>query len=714
MLPGGTSGPRTPHDPDRGRVRSLARVTRIPAPQRKGPLVRNVPRRVRRFTAVLVAVVVFAPSAVGWADTDGTTEPPTTTTTTLAPDGSTTTTPEVSDPQTDPDTTGTGTEKIAALDATPSCEPGDEITGDAGDEVSEGDTPVEGLEIPSETCDPDVEQKTKVSDNGNALANTGTNSADNIVTGGGYEGDTDSVEGRTATITTGSASANGGNNATAIAQTAAALVNDDARVVIYQLAIVLNVGLALSQSGDNIALAGPESSGGQSEVMTGNATATGLSGSTAVTQVVQLLDENKTTEQKASIVNVGVGTANSGGNLAILHTGPGVDATAMAVSWGPTSSVTTGGASAVGDASTTRIVQVAIGTASDDGAIYIKQQAIVVNFGAAFANSGGNGAFSGGNSDSLMVDSIVTALVYALLGAHGLDLPEVMETGSGTEISLIGTGNASATGNKHDTSITQIAKGSVSGDHVASADQDAAVGNYGIATANTGLNTAGDASDPTALLVASTVNSIVDGLIGLAQGPVDAKDWSKALTVGNMFLEAYSSLSAADWSTSSKDEGGSNSRVRIRQVVAVMNLMFALAVTGSNHAATSDSVSSTDSLGEGGESLVEVANAATGLIANLSKIHTGNATAQGNDSVVVVCQTIQVSSRVCAPPDTPKPPVVVPAVPVQAPAQAPATTTRLAFTGSDLTAPAAGVGVFLVVLGMGLVVAARRRTAARR
>ena len=156
-------------------------------------------------------------------------------------------------------------------------------------------------------------------------------------------------------------------------------------------------------------------------ISTGDASVTGLGGSTAVTQVVDLLDAPEHTTQTAAVTNVGVGVGNTGANLAVGQmSGVSPDGTAVAVSWGPSdsSSVGTGSATAIGDTTHTTIVQVAMGTAADDGTLRITQRAVVVNFGAALANSGfdlaGDAAGTNADATALLVRGIVLALLTML------------------------------------------------------------------------------------------------------------------------------------------------------------------------------------------------------------------------------------------------------------------------------------------------------------
>jgi hypothetical protein len=482
------------------------------------------------------------------------------------------------------------------------------------------------------------------------------------------------------------------------------MIEGGARVEITQLALVVNVGLALALSGRNDAT----STGGKSAtaITTGDATAIGLQGNTTITQVVSLLDADQSTSQTANVVNVGVSISNSGGNLAIAQQGPDGHGTAVAVQWGPASAsqVSTGGSSAVGNAAHTTIVQVAVGVAKGDGVLRISQRAIVVNLGAGVAVSGENEV--GDAERAALVNAVVAGVLGALLDADwsaATGAPAV-HAGSGSGSvpgGQISTGDAVAVGNSMTTSITQQASGTVDG-HDASADQEAIVTNIGAALANTGGN--GVAATGAS---AATVGSIVQALISLVTSGSD-ETWSNDFELSDLLVDALAAASTRATELTSPS-GGS---VSITQITAVLNLAFAIANSGENVASTS---SSGDVVG-GGPHLPGTAEEMQApwrdtlfarALTSVLGISTGDATS-ANTSDVSVCQVINVSPTVCEPPapePEPEPPVVVPVSEI-APA---ATTQQLAFTGSGSVTETLLVGFGLAALGLVLTVATRRR-----
>ena len=248
--------------------------------------------------------------------------------------------------------------------------------------------------------------------------------------------------------------------------------------------------------------------------------------------------------QLALILNFGAADANSGTNAALAADGSSVDG-----------SLTTGGASAVGNAIASYITQAA--NANADSALNddTSQQALSLFLGLAVSNSGlnsilGNGAIgTGGSIDSgsaqaignqsvtditqwakLMGadDSVINVLQRAtvlnlgfalansglndisgvagsLLSASDADddalaeqlfamlLPALLsQYGYGTGgAGQIATGGAQAIGNQSYTGVLQTAGVTASGDGVVNMVQDVLVANEGGALANTGLNTIG-------------------------------------------------------------------------------------------------------------------------------------------------------------------------------------------------------------------------------
>ena len=259
----------------------------------------------------------------------------------------------------------------------------------------------------------------------------------------------------TATITTGDALAVGNWSQTTINQkTMVAVTADGQNVVVDQPASVANVGTATATTGGNTALGTTNEGAGSATITTGNATAYGNRSTTVINQstlvAVTGSNSNVTITQSAAVDNIGTATATTGDNQATGTTGEG-DGTAV---------IRTGDAKAVGNESSTTINQSGIAAVTGNGSTAsIDQQADVNNIGTANASTGGNAAVatSGGSYGSV----------------------------------LITTGNADATGNTAQTTVTQrgisVATGRFAG---VSITQGAGVTNDGTAGATSGSNTA--------------------------------------------------------------------------------------------------------------------------------------------------------------------------------------------------------------------------------
>ena len=586
-------------------------------------------------------------------------------------------------------------------------------TGDAAGSPTAAPPPCE----PTPACTPSATttQTAGIVDVGVATANTGGNLVSTTASSTGPSGAVASGT-SAATVSTGAASATGGSSSTTIAQTAAAMVDGQGKAMIYQLALVLNVGIAYAESGGNTVVAG-DGTGAGSTIMTGNAAALGLQGLTTVTQVVNLLDTTEQTRQSVSVVNVGIGAANSGGNITVSSAQPGGAATALSVQWQPlTSTVDTGDATATGLSSDATIIQVAVAQAAEDGSITISQRAIVVNFGAALALSGDNGSASPATT---FIRAVVEALVSAIAGTNWASAPPV-STDTPPGESTIVSGNSVAVGNDSSTTIVQVAQGSVSGESTATASQSAAVANVGVAYANSGANNSGSL----ALATAVTVDPVVAAILQLMASTPEDTSWNDTVDFGLAVLQASGSTQTVDTVVPSPS---GTVRAAIHQVSGVINLLFAVASSGGNSAATVGAESQV------GSSTVSTASA--GTIASTASpamtgkellIHSGDATASGNVSRVAVCQVINASASVCDPPAAVSPPATasppaaeaVGAVNVAPAAAAPAAASgprsALAFTGSSALRWELLLGLGLLLAGLVLVGLTRRASAAAR
>ena len=172
-------------------------------------------------------------------------------------------------------------------------------------------------------------------------------------------------------IDTGGASAVGNQSVTNVTQSATAIGSGTSSITIDQRAVVLNLGIALANSGLN-------SVGGLAQELITNPT-----GDTAQDLMSLLL--------------------------------PGILAANTASSGSAGGSVSTGNATAIGNRSTTLIDQSAVGTASGDGSVAISQQVVVANVGAAVADTGSN-AIGGSGTQPAALDPDAAAAA-AQLGA---------------------------------------------------------------------------------------------------------------------------------------------------------------------------------------------------------------------------------------------------------------------------------------------------------
>jgi hypothetical protein len=626
------------------------------------------------------------------------------------PPDPTTTVPAASTSSADPGVTDPGTTDPSTTDSTSDAAP---------DPTSDASAAPADPSLPSTS----IGQDATVDNSQTGVANTGVNTVVGDDSPSVPSNDGSGSPSAAASVNTGNSTAVGGDTQDAISQQATAIVTQAAHIVITQLALIVNIGLAVANSGANDADAGSSAAGGISLISTGDATVTGLGGSTAVTQVVNLLDAPEQTTQTAAVTNVGVGVGNTGANLAVGQmSGLEPDGTAVAVSWGPSDSSTigTGAATAVGAQTHTTIVQVAMGTAADDGTINITQRAVVVNFGAAFANTGFDSA-GGPSADatSLLVRGIVLALLAMLQPSAPTTTLSASSAAAlaGDSSATVSTGSAVAVGNSSTTTIRQTASGSVTGDNQVSADQTATVGNFGFAFANTGVNAAGSALPLEVQAQLASIPAAFAGFLNLLAAPGDQAIWSTDLQIGAELLAASASVSAVESLFNLPGMAESSSaQVVVRQITGILNLMLSVAVSGLNHVTTSS-----DSTSE--HAATASAQSSTGGTASAS-LHTGDAHV-ANLQTTTICQVINVSTSVCDPPAQGEPtthsnPVAANTSDESAPtavasASAAPTASQLAFTGSGSSfGPSAIAGLVAFLAGCLLVVSTRRRRVARR
>jgi hypothetical protein len=174
---------------------------------------------------------------------------------------------------------------------------------------------------------------------------------------------TNSATGRAA-VTTGGATATGNASSTTIDQLAVADAADGGFVSILQRALVLNLGIALANTGMNTAV------GNQS------------------VNLVQLQQQSIAGAFWSSLQSLFGGS----GWLDLPGSGTATNSVTAANTSDGAAVVRTGEASATGLASTTEVAQQATGSAGAGGQAHVTQDATVTNAGLAIANTGANDA----------------------------------------------------------------------------------------------------------------------------------------------------------------------------------------------------------------------------------------------------------------------------------------------------------------------------------
>ena len=476
-----------------------------------------------------------------------------------------------------------------------------------------------------------IDQDAFVLNTGEATANSGENEAtgnvstntadvDQDIPGGGgpadpigvasNNGEASNWSGGTGNIATGAATAVGNESSTTVRQTANAdIVGPGGASLITQDSNVTNDGEATANSGGNTALGNDSdndanlfqdvaSSGatdvgvagqfglaenvsdGTGSATSGSASAAGNRSQTTVEQTAKSDGGALNLQtQTNTVLNTGIGTANSGNNTGIGNTSendadvdqeadivvpppPGADVAVLGnfglasnASDG-TGSVTTGAATATGNDSSTHIAQ----TIDPDGVVVATQVAGVVNAGAAIANSGNNtavGNASGNTADideqeiDIEGDSIVAGTLVSSNNGEASNVSDGTAT--------ITTGAATATGNKSDTAIGQSSNGHIEGLGVILNTQVAGVANAGLGVANSGFNAAvGNASDNDADIDDQDIEIGTD-----AGGTVDIT--AGILTASNNGTASNASDGTASITTGAASGTGNSSDTTINQ-----------------------------------------------------------------------------------------------------------------------------------------------------
>jgi hypothetical protein len=539
-----------------------------------------------------------------------------------------------------------------------------------------------GADGPDNTND----QNATVDTNGTAVADTGNNTAEADTTTDTPATQPAGGTSATGTATSGASTSTGNASVNAITQTATAQADGLGAVDILQIALVINLGVSHSGTGSNVvgAVAGPgdASSEAGGSIGTGNATATGNAANTSVIQSA-VIQTGETSDQTTAIINVGIALGNSGLNIVIGSVGARRNSTTQAVVSGGVSAgaVATGPASAIGNQSSNSISQLAGGMASDSATLLIDQRAIVVNFGTAYANSGGNfayGAFdpTGLSTEQLLIIDAILQLLAPLFGSDAAATAETVAGAGGTANASIVTGAATAIGNDSTTSISQSVLGTATGSGVASASQSVAVGNLGLALANTGLNGAiaggGLAALPGPGAQLATAQSELQQFMNLltdlawltSENPFE--QFAQTVHLDGLTLTLGGNIQGSEflvgWDANLVPEGGPiPGGVRVRQISGVLDIGIAISDSGNNVVIAvvdndNGAAGTSSDAGPVGLDLsstmntrVAAANAfSTPANTALATIDTGDATALGNGALVFVCQTFN-DSEACLP-----------------------------------------------------------------
>ena len=555
---------------------------------------------------------------------------------------------------------------------------------------------------------PTNDQTTSVGNTGTAVANSGGNTSDATATPAPPTTGSNPATSNSG-VTTGTTGATGTQSGTTISQVASASASDASTVEILQLALVVNVGVANSNGGNNVAgsAAIPVSAGGTSQagVTSGNASATGNNTNTSVTQAA-IISAGDNSSQTTTVLNIGIALSNTGLNISIATVNAGASPALTSSSAGLTSSkIGTGPSNATGDKSTSTIQQMANASASGTATMEIDQRAFVINFGVALSNTGGNFALASFDPSQFTPEeaAIVEALLKAI--APMININAVGATGSNAAATVT-SGSATAVGNATSTSIKQFVQGAVSGSSSASAQQSAQVANLGLALANSGFNgvlaqpelPSGTGTD----VAEAQADGFVLQLLSLLTNP----DWMQgsnpfaqfatSVNFGNMTLDLGATITGTDmfagWDSSFAPDGGPlPGGVHVRQISAVLNIGFATSDSGDNvvvslaqagNDGTAPLMASSLQQVSGPNATGDPSTSATALVMS------GNAKSVGLSGSITVCQALN-DSVVCDPP--PPPPSNPPSNPAKTPHPAPVTTVKAVEAPAPAAAPVAAV-----------------------
>ena len=452
------------------------------------------------------------------------------------------------------------------------------------------------------------------------------------------------------------------------------MLTDQAVANILQIALIINIGAALANSGVNDILSTPGGSSNPGAIGTGDATAIGNDTDQYVTQAARTeatQEMDDFANQLAISLWLGLAQANSGLNAI---TGTGVA--------GSGGSVGAGDATAIGNDSLTAISQRAAAVGSGTSQTDITQRATVLNLGFALANSGLNsisgvagGLLSASDADDdAVAEDLFAMLLPALLQSYGY--------GPGAGSGAVDTGDATAIGNQSETYVAQIAAAASSGDGLNSIVQEVLVANMGAAGANTGANTLGGARaslDPQTAEAVVKMAAFLASMLSIvhqATGSTALQLQNQGLEIpfGDLIFQISGALDGFDTELTSE----TGARARIRQISIVLSLGVATSNSGYNAGVTVqeqgqalDSTVSAERVAAVNSELAAIGAAATDAAVDTAgdAITTGDVMAGNVDNLVIICQRINSENIDCLapPPPTPPPPPPPPHAPTAGP-----------------------------------------------
>jgi hypothetical protein len=461
-------------------------------------------------------------------------------------------------------------------------------------------------------------------------------------------------------VDTGDAQAIGSNDENVIGQQADVVLTEEAIANILQIALILNIGAALAESGLNGINSSAAGNSNPGAIGTGDVNAVGLDIDQYITQAARV-GNDESSDQLAVSLWLGSAIGNSGLNQIY-----GDGAT------GSGGGIGSGDALAIGNDSLSAINQTAAVLGSGTSQTDITQRATVLNLGFALANSGMNGISgvadnllsAGDNEDDALAQDLFVMLLPALLQSYGYG------AGAGT----IATGDATAVGNRSQTFVQQLAMAVATGDGVASIVQDVLVANMGAAGANSGGNALGTRE----AMTTEQANAVVQMAAFLAQLLALVHQSSSAtmlaaqtagieIPFGDLILQLSGSFAGLDTQLTS----ASGARANIRQISIVLSLGIARSNTGNNTIVSTQQqtpalVTQTQAsrAAEVNSELaaVNAAQTAEATDAALDQIGTGNVDV-GSETLVIICQRVNADDIKClAPPPPVEPPAEEPPV----------------------------------------------------